>query len=905
MSHILPFSDDAATLANSGGKGVNLARLSRLGLPVPPGFIVTTAAYDQFVRTASLAPLIENALHATDSRDSDSLEAASLVIRAAFSEAAPRLSDVLTGEILSAYRGLGASAVAVRSSATAEDLPELSFAGQQDTFLNVIGEAALLQAVAACWSSLWTARAIGYRARNGIASEGIALAVIVQAMVQSQASGVLFTANPLTGQRNQVVIDATLGLGEALVSGQTEPDHYVVDATDVIVARTLGAKTVQTVGEAGGGIRTIRVDASAQQAIPDEVIAQLAGLGRQVAAEYDEPQDIEWAWSGGRVHLLQSRAITSLYPMLEATAADDLRACFSFGAVQGVLDPFTPLGQDFIRTAFAGGARMFGYDLDWRTLRVVRLAGERLWIDVTAPMRNSVGRTVIQNLLSAAEPGAAQALRQLVNDSQLQTTQRGLKLSTLARIGRGFAPIAARVVRNWRHPDRRPRQLREQMDARVAAWRAQAPPATLPPRQRIAAVAGQFDAFEHQLTEYVPDLFAAVFAGVSMLLVLDRLLAHAGDAPAAGGFNPLALQLTRGLANNVTTEMDLVLTRVARAIRAEPAIADSFRDTGTNMLAAAYRNGSLPPVAQQEVEAFLKRFGMRGLGEIDLGRPRWREQPEQILDALRSYLSIVDAAAAPDAVFARSEKQAEAAAAAIVSRVRKSRGGRLKARVARFAIHRLRAFGGLRELPKFVVIQHMDELRTALLESGRALVEDGDLARADDLFYLRRDELRLYAAGEKRDWSALIGQRRARELFESRRRQIPRLLLSDGRAYYAGMGATPDGAVRLTGSPVSPGVAEGFARIVLDPHSAGLQPGEILVCPGTDPAWTPLFFASAALITEVGGMMTHGAVVAREFGIPAVVGVHDATRRIQTGQHLRVDGSSGVITLLDAPTPAN
>lgn len=907
MSYVLPFSDDAVTLANSGGKGVNLARLNRLALPVPPGFIVTTAAYGQFVRTASLAPIIETALRVVDINNAAALDAASQAICAAFSEAAPGLSEALTGEILTAYRGLDISAVAVRSSATAEDLPDLSFAGQQDTFLNVIGEAALLQAVVACWSSLWTARAIGYRARHGIASEGIALAVIVQAMVQSQASGVLFTANPLTGLRNQVVIDATLGLGEALVSGQTEPDHYVVDATDAIVARTLGAKAVQTVGAAGGGIRTIRADASAQQAIPDEVIAHLARLGRQVAAEYDAPQDIEWAWAAGRVYLLQSRAITSLYPMLEATEADDLRACFSFGAVQGVLDPFTPLGQDFIRTAFAGGARMFGYDLDWRTLRVIRLAGERLWIDVTAPMRNSLGRKVIQNLLSAAEPGAAQALRQLASEPQLQPTQRGLKLSTLARIRRGFAPIAARVIRNWSDPDRRPRQLREQMDAHVAAWRAQAPPATLPPRERIAAVAGQFDTFEHHLAEMVFDLFAAVFAGISMLVVLDRLLTHAGDAFARSGFNPLALQLTRGLANNVTTEMDLLLTRVARAIRAEPAVADSFRDTNTNVLAAAYRRGGLPPVVQQEIDAFLIRYGMRGLGEIDLGRPRWREQPEQILDSLRSYLSIVDPAAAPDAVFARSERQAEAAATAIVARVRQSRGGRLKARVARFAIRRLRAFGGLRELPKFVVVQHMDVLRTVLLESGRALVEAGDLARADDLFYLRRDELRMYGAGEVRDWSKLIDQRRARGTHESRRRQIPRLLLSDGRAYYDGMGATPDidGADQLSGSPVSPGVAEGIARVVLDPHSAGLQPGEILVCAGTDPAWTPLFFVSAALITEVGGMMTHGAVVAREYGIPAVVGVHDATRRIQTGQRLRVDGSSGVITVLDAPTPAN
>ena len=315
---ILPLDSPFATLSTTGGKAQNLARLARAGLPVPPGFIITTAAYQSFVAANDLQPFINYQLTIDNSQ---------LTI-----DHSP-------------------PPVAVRSSATAEDLPDLSFAGQQDTFLNVVGDNALLEAIVHCWSSLWTARAIAYRARNGISQEGVALAVVVQAMVESESSGVLFTANPLTGKRTETVIDATLGLGEALVSGQVEPDHYAVDAaTGRIVSKTLGAKALAIRGQVGGGTTTVAADAAAQQALPDAAILDLARLGKRVEQELyaGQPQDIEWAWADDRLTLLQSRAITSLYPLPDGMPTEPLQVLFSLNHVQGMLDPFTPLGLSLI-----------------------------------------------------------------------------------------------------------------------------------------------------------------------------------------------------------------------------------------------------------------------------------------------------------------------------------------------------------------------------------------------------------------------------------------------------------------------------------------------------------------------------------------------------------------------------
>ncbi len=297
----------------------------------------------------------------------------------------------------------------------------------------------------------------------------------------------------------------------------------------------------------------------------------------------------------------------------------------------------------------------------------------------------------------------------------------------------------------------------------------------------------------------------------------------------------------------------------------------------------------------------MQRYGMRGIAEIDLGHPRWRDQPEQILQMLNSYLQISDPDRAPDAVFARGVLEADNAIEQLSAELRRTRFGWLKARLARWLASRVRQLAGLRETPKFTIIRMFDQVHQGLLTSGRELVHAGVLDRADDVFMLNLAELRQLVHDQNRDWKTLIMQRRASYEREMRRRQVPRLLLTDGRAFYNGVASLNESdSTKIVGSPVSPGSVEGIVHVVFEPHGTQLAPGEILVCHGTDPAWTPLFLAAGGLVMEVGGLMTHGSVVAREYGIPAVVGVHHATSRLQTGQKIRVDGTTGQITVLDA-----
>lgn len=894
---VVPLQQAEVTLAQVGGKGANLAKLARAGFPVPGGFLVTTQAYHDFVAANHLTETIQTVLAGKVLTDPVVLETASGQIRQAFTDGTVP-TDLATA-LYAAYQELGQAAVAVRSSATAEDLPEMSFAGQQDTYLNIVGEDALLTAVVSCWGSLWTARAIGYRSRNSIAHDDVALSVVVQRMVQSEASGVLFTANPLTGNRGETVIDATLGLGEALVSGQVEPDHYVVETQrGRIVQKTLGAKALAIRGQSGGGTVTQHADASSQQALPDAVIQELTKLGHQVAELYGTPQDIEWGWAEGKLYLLQSRAITSLYPIPRGNFPEPLQVYFSFGAVQGMLDPMTPLGQDAIRSIFAGGTRLFGfsYTVDDQPLLVT--AGERLWVRMTLVLRNRLGRQAARKVMGMIEPSIGQAIAQLQQEPALMADGLPQGASFL-RIGRFVASLFPRLVRAALRPDQERVALQQLMKRMLADFRARMVNAT--------TLAERVALFE-QITSYgfqfaVPQMVPRVAPG---LIAMNRLIAWADAVfPATKNGQRRALEIARGLPNNVTTEMDLQLWQTAERLRNDASSAAYMQEHEAALLAKQYLAGVLPAAAQSAISDFLNQYGMRGLAEIDFGRPRWRDNPTQVMQMLQSYLRITDPTQAPAAVFQRGEAAAQQVIDDLAAAMRRQPNGALKAKLVYILAKRMRALAGLRESPKFFIINLFAIVREGLLQSGQALVAQGILTQPDDLMFLHIKELHALAAGYAIDWQALVTERRALYAREKLRNQIPRVLLSDGRAFYEGMRAaqgTRDGVI--TGSPVSPGVVEGIVHVVLDPHNAQLAPGEILVCPGTDPAWTPLFLAAGGLVMEVGGLMTHGSVVAREYGIPAVVGVHEATQRLKTGQRIRVNGSSGEIVVLNGSLPS-
>jgi len=345
--------------------------------------------------------------------------------------------------------------------------------------------------------------------------------------------------------------------------------------------------------------------------------------------------------------------------------------------------------------------------------------------------------------------------------------------------------------------------------------------------------------------------------------------------------------------------MDLALWATASALRADPDSAEAFRVADAPTLARRYLEGSLPSAAQAAIGRFLEQYGMRGVGEIDFGRARWREDPTDMIRSLQSYLQI-DPSVAPDVMFAKGEKAAQEAIEKLAALARKGHGGWLKERLTRGAARRIRVLMSARESPKFFAIRVMGIARKALLEVGCEFVEAGTIERPDDLVFLTLLEVELLSRDEARDWKVLIAERRDVFNRELRRRQVPRILVSDGRAFYEGVGAETDDAETISGSPVSPGVVEGVVHVVFSPNETQLAPGEIMVCPGTDPAWTPLFMTAGGLVTEVGGMMTHGSVGAREYGIPAVVGVHQATQRLKDGQKIRLDGTTGKIVVLEA-----
>ncbi|GAA0401973.1 phosphoenolpyruvate synthase [Acrocarpospora corrugata] len=841
MSYILKFRDiGVGDLGLVGGKALNLGILTVAGLPVPPGVVVTTEAYDQVAGALDLG-----------AQAADPAKARELVMRAPVPE-----------DIAAAIRRFGDVPVAVRSSATAEDLPYASFAGQQDTYLNVIGGDAVLDAVHRCWASLWTDRAVAYRSANGIDHQAVKLAVVIQEMVQSEIAGVMFTANPITGRRREAVIDASPGLGEAVVSGAVNPDHFVV-RDGRVRERRLGDKRMAVRSLAGGGVEQV---ATAQDAacLTDAQILALAELGGRVEDHYGSPQDTEWAIdAGGTLWLTQARPITTLYPVPEGPPG--LRAYFCFSLAQGLTRPITPMGVSAFRMLSSSvSATVFGSPVaDPRAgATAFHEAGGRIFIDLTSLLRSSLGRAVVPRVFDVMEARSATVIRGLFDEPEFSVTQR----AKLPAIRRGL-----RLVWRFRLPPHAVQAIANPAKARLrveqigADLRARLP---LPPG--VTPLDHAEWLLSTQMIPLVPAILPAAAPGFIMLGLADRLLgAKAGPGEVQG--------VLRGLPHNVTTEMDLELWHLAERIRKHPEAAAALRDDPT---------GDLPPLVREALADFLARYGDRAVAEIDLGLPRWREDPSHVLGVLANYLRLEDSSLAPDALFARGAAEAESMIAEL-----SRRAGGLRGRVVRFALGRARALAGFRELPKYYLVVALATVRELLWRVGADLAGHGAIERPGDVFFLTLPEAR--AGGDLR---ATVARRRDDYDRELRRRHIPRVLLSDGTEpeAVASRAPAPDGA--LTGTPASAGTVTGLARVVLDPVGAHLEPGEILVCPSTDPGWTPLFLTAAGLVMEMGGANSHGAVVAREYGIPAVVGVPRATESLETGQRITVDGTSGVVT---------
>ncbi|KOV79105.1 PEP/pyruvate-binding domain-containing protein [Nocardia sp. NRRL S-836] len=824
MGFVRDFGEiDGTMTALVGGKAANLGELTRAGLPVPRGFCVTTDAYRVVAQAGELAATTPENARRTVLETPVPLEVRDAVV--------------------ACYRGLGDRvSVAVRSSATAEDLPFASFAGQQDTFLNVVGEDAVVDAVRRCWASLWTDRAVSYRETNGIDHTTAYLAVVVQRMVQSAVSGVMFTANPVTGTRDQVVIDASPGLGEAVVSGAVNPDHFVVSGTEV-VERRLGDKRFVIRSVPGGGTEHVEVGHDDEPCLTDEQIHALAELGRRTQAHYGSPQDIEWAIDAdGALHLAQSRPITTLFPLPDNNKPGHAYFCFSLA--QGLERPITPMGRAAFRE-IAGSA--FEIVIGDPVSESCVEAGERIFFDVTKVLRSRVGREFVTRLLAVMEARSAEVLRGLFDDPRFTVTSS----SPVPALRRVF-----QLARRFHAPAT---VLKALVDPEKAARTA-----LLLEREVLAKSANLTveQALRQCVVPVLPGLAPTALVGFALLWLVGKVVR----------VGPGELQtVLRGLPNNVTTEMDLAMWDLAREIRHDPV---ALRQC---------ENGERPAA----LDAFLARWGHRAVAEIDLGLPRWSDDPTHVVGVVRNLLRLEDENAAPDLVFARGAAQAEAM---IETLARRALG---RGWFVRFALRRTRLLAGLREYPKYLVITLFGALRKRIAQTGSELAEQGRIGQADDVYFLTFEEMR----SPRGDLREVVARRREVYDREMRRRHIPRVLLSDGtdaESVHHGTAAEGD----LVGTPASAGTVTGVARVVMDPVGAHLEPGEILVAPSTDPGWTPLFLTAGGLVMEMGGANSHGAVVAREYGIPAVVGVREAVTRIKTGERITVDGGTGAVTTL-------
>ncbi|KRE82236.1 PEP/pyruvate-binding domain-containing protein [Arthrobacter sp. Soil764] len=922
---------NAGMLPLAGGKAANLGELLSAGLPVPDGFCLTTDAYRQALGVPGSLPPALAAVHAAfvesapaarrDAAQTRAAEPPDIAGLAGAARAAIRATPIpaaVSQAVEEAYAALGPDVpVAVRSSATAEDLPFASFAGQQDTYLNVIGVPALLEAVRNCWASLWTDRATAYRASLGIDPAGVALAVVVQRMVDADAAGVMFTANPLTGRRRQIVIDASPGLGEAVVSGAVNPDHFVVDAlSGKVLERTLGDKGVEVRPLPGGGTQTRNVSSATGAAcLTDWHIAGLARLGLQAEDHFGAPQDTEWAIDrSGGMWLTQSRPITTLYPVPRSngaagripegrSATRGTRAYLCFSLAQGLTRPLTPMGLAAVRLIASSIATAAGFPVpDPRGgPSPYAEAGQRIYVDFTTPIRSTAGRWLVPRVFDIMEARTATVMRQLFEDP-------AFSVITKSPFGllRHVAPAAARakVPGTFLRALFRPAAALRRLDRFTQDFEASL---------HFGGGEGAVARLDHvelllrrRLFPIVPAILPLPAVGFAMLGVAGKLL---------GGNAWDELQpVIRGLPNNVTTEMDLELWHLAREIREDRESRDALMTGDPNVLAAAFQAGQLPPRLDAGLARFLDRYGHRAVAEIDVGLPRWSEEPAHILGILANYLRLEDPALAPDAQFSKAIEDAEAQVDLLVARA--AARGRIRGRLVRAALHRARLLAGLRELPKYQLVAGLAEVRRELLLVGSELAQAGTIERQDDVFFLDFAEARKALSGVPlsgtaaangvavQDFRALVASRRQDYAQELRRRHIPRVLLSDGtepEAVRTGVGISAEGT--LTGSPASAGTVTAAARVILDPVGARLEPGEILVAPSTDPGWTPLFLTAGGLVMEMGGANSHGAVVAREYGIPAVVGVADATGLISTGQKITVDGGAGTV-VPEPPGPA-
>ena len=859
-------------IALAGGKGANLGELSHAGLPVPPGFVVTTTAYDAFVEANCIGDAIVRRALITRADDPAGFEEVAEGIHALFSGG--NIPEAIADEIRAAYQELdedGVTPVAVRSSATAEDLPGMSFAGQQDTYLNVRGAEALLDRVKNCWASLWTARAIAYRARQGVDPATVSLAVVVQRMVQSEAAGVMFTANPSNGRRDQATISAAWGLGESVVSGSVTPDSIVVEkGSGRVLSRKTTNKEVMTVYTEGGTAERPVPEALHRQPVLDhEAAATLTRYGATIEQHYGTPQDVEWALAGGEFFIVQSRPITTL-PEPMADPPTDWSVPIPKGTywrasiVEQMPDPLSPLFADL---ASASVPRSLDKLME-------ELFGSSVFREGDLAFPTVNGYAYYYYSLGA--------FRRLLAKSPTA-------FRLLMESGDGSA------VERWREYAR-PRY------ARTVEDREAEPPEELRAKELLAGARRLLDAGTEYYTSVQTIIPLASISEALFTTFYNLLVRREGDPPAQTyllGFDSMPIRANKSLYDLATWSQE------------HPGLARALDGTPTGRILELLE-AEVPPSDtdteewrewRSRFQSHLDRYG-HAVYNLDFVNPVPADDPTPLIDTLKFYLG--GEGQNPHERQRGIATRREEATRTVLERLDAPRGilfGRLLAWAQGVA--------PVREDALADVGLAWPVMRRMLLELGLRLVGAGAAERPADVFWLHHEELEDTAgsldAGQTQlaSLADLVEQRKM--LWRGQRRVTPPQLLPRGTWLEVFERLMPAASEEQTGDTIkgvaaSAGRVTAPARILSGPEDFGqMQPGDVLVAGITTPAWTSLFAMASAVVTDVGGPLSHSSIVAREYAIPAVLGTGIATRRIRSGQSVRVDGDTGTVTLLDRP----
>ncbi len=869
-AYVLGFQDiDGTKRKLVGGKGANLGELGKMeGIRVPDGFCLSTAAYKRIIGEAPSIHELLDRLAQLNVGDRDRIAGLSGEIRRLIEGVA--VPADIREEIARFLTRLGESgAYAVRSSATAEDLPAASFAGQQDTYLNIVGEPAILEHISKCWASLFTERAVTYRLQNGFDHRGVYLAVVVQQMVFPQAAGIMFTADPVTGNRKVLSIDAGFGLGEALVSGRVNADTYKVRSGRVIDKKVSTKKrAIYALKEAGTQEQELEPEKQNRQVLADAQILQLARIGRRIEEHFGCPQDIEWCLTGDGFYIVQSRPITTLFPIPEVRDQEH-HVYVSVGHQQMMTDPIKPLGLSFFLLT---------------TPAPMRPAAGRLFVDVSQQLASPAGRESLLHVMAQHEP--------LMKDALVTLIERGDFIKPLPTAETGGGPGKSnRVVAPARF------DTRTEYDPRIVSALIANSQASIDELKRQIATKSGSDLLDFIL-EDIQQLRKILFDPRSSAVFMTAMNASAWLNEKIEewlGERNVADTLSQSVSNNITSEMGLALLDVADVIRPYPEVVEYLRharDAGFLDGLVHVHGGS---EARAAIYAYLGKYGMRCAGEIDITRTRWSENPATLVPMILSHIENFEPGAGKRR-FEQGRQEAARKEQELLDRLRRLPGGERKAAETRRVIRLLRNYIGYREYPKYGMISRYFVYKQALLSEAARLVAAGVIHENEDIYLLTFEELREAVRSHTLDYEIISKRKEEYQFYE--KLTPPRVITSDGEMVAGKYKRENLPAGVLAGLAVSSGVVEGRARVLVNMEDADLADGDILVTTFTDPSWTPLFVLIKGLVTEVGGLMTHGAVIAREYGLPAVVGVENATQLIKDGQRIRVHGTEGYVEIL-------